>query len=248
MTLSGLGLLTMWELPRRVNYFESNFLQNYFSWFFQDFPFISCHQIFISLWSFYTQHSDFSSFLAVSTTDKPCLCSHVAERSCVKGVYLSWYSLKNKEGVWAIRAIKYKNYVAGKYTRAPAPFARKYTNLNSDTVPSDSTPENFANIWQIKWNWIRSMKFETVQIYFLSEFSVCCHPNILLLWQRDVTTSPLYSLPRQNNVSSSLFSFKNRDKTYLLEGAYEQAGCGLGRYVDVSYYCITALHLISISF
>ena len=155
---------------------------------------------------------------------------------------------KNKEGVWAIRAIKYKSYVAGKYTRAPAPFARKYTNLNSDTVPSDSTPENFANIWQIKWNWIRSMKFETVQIYFLSEFSVCCHPKILLLWQRDVTTSPLYSLPRRNNVSSSLFSFKNREKTYLLEGACEQAGCGLGRYVDVSYYCITALHLISISF
>ena len=54
---------------------------------------------------------------------------------------------KIKEGVRAIRAIKYKKYVAGKYTRAPAPFARKYTNLNSgDTVPSDSTPENFANI------------------------------------------------------------------------------------------------------
>ena len=38
---------------------------------------------------------------------------------------------KNKEGVPAIRAIKYKKYVAGKYTRAPAPFARKHTNLNS---------------------------------------------------------------------------------------------------------------------
>ena len=36
------------------------------------------------------------------------------------------------------------------------------------------------------------MKFETVRIYFLSEFSVCCHPKILLPWQRDVTTSPLY--------------------------------------------------------
>ena len=35
---------------------------------------------------------------------------------------------KNKEGVRAIRAIKYKNYVAGKYTRARAPLARKYTN------------------------------------------------------------------------------------------------------------------------
>ena len=38
------------------------------------------------------------------------------------------FTKKNKEGVRAIRAIKYKNYVAGKYTRARAPLARKYTN------------------------------------------------------------------------------------------------------------------------
>ena len=36
------------------------------------------------------------------------------------------------------------------------------------------------------------MKSGTVRIYFLSEFSVCCHRNILLPWQRDVTMSPLY--------------------------------------------------------
>ena len=36
------------------------------------------------------------------------------------------------------------------------------------------------------------MKFETVRIYFLRECSVCCHPKILLPWERDVTTSPLY--------------------------------------------------------
>ena len=35
------------------------------------------------------------------------------------------------------------------------------------------------------WNSVNSL---------LSEFSVCCHPEILLLWQRDVTTSPLYSM------------------------------------------------------
>ena len=38
------------------------------------------------------------------------------------------------------------------------------------------------------------MKFETVLIYFLSEFSVCRHPKILLPWQREVTISPLYSI------------------------------------------------------
>ena len=35
---------------------------------------------------------------------------------------------KYKEGVRAIRAIRYKKYLAGKYTRAPVRLARKYTN------------------------------------------------------------------------------------------------------------------------
>ena len=35
---------------------------------------------------------------------------------------------KNKEGVRAIRATKYKKYVSGKYTSARATLARKYTN------------------------------------------------------------------------------------------------------------------------
>ena len=35
---------------------------------------------------------------------------------------------------------------------------------------------------------------ETVRIHFLSDFLICRHPKILLPWQRDVTTSPLYSL------------------------------------------------------
>ena len=35
---------------------------------------------------------------------------------------------KNKEGVPAIRAMKYKKYVAGKYARARAPLAGKYTS------------------------------------------------------------------------------------------------------------------------
>ena len=35
------------------------------------------------------------------------------------------------------------------------------------------------------------MKFETVQIYFLSEFLVCCHPKNLLPWQHNLLTSLL---------------------------------------------------------
>ena len=88
----------------------------------------------------------------------------------------------------------------------------RFPFLNSDTVLSDS--ENFANIWQIKWNWIRSMKFATVQIYLLSEFSVCCHPKILLPWQHDVTTSPLsgwwhrWQIEGGGEVASNLFTIQ----------------------------------------
>ena len=38
------------------------------------------------------------------------------------------------------------------------------------------------------------MKFETAQIHFLIEVSVCCHPGILFPWQCDETTSPLYTV------------------------------------------------------
>ena len=37
---------------------------------------------------------------------------------------------KYKEGVRAIRARKYKKYVAGKYTRAQAPLGWEYTKSN----------------------------------------------------------------------------------------------------------------------
>ena len=56
--------------------------------------------------------------------------------------------------------------------------------LNLATVVLDTAPQNFANICQIKWNWIRSMKFETVRIRWRFRFTVTqkfCY--------RDVTTS-----------------------------------------------------------
>ena len=75
----------------------------------------------------------FPVFLAVSTTDKPKNRSIHAYAV----TYLNVFALrgfifrdftKNKEGVRAIRAIKYRKYVEGKYTRARAPLARKYTD------------------------------------------------------------------------------------------------------------------------
>ena len=52
--------------------------------------------------------------------------------------------------------------------------------------------ENFAKICKIKWNWIRSVKFEIVRKDFSMTLSVCCHLKLLLPWQRDVTTSLLH--------------------------------------------------------
>ena len=71
-------------------------------------------------------------------------------------------------------------------------FSFSFSKHTVDAVLSDSTPLNFANFWQIKWNWIRQMKFEQCNFTFEVFYSVCCHPDILPPWQRDVTTSPLY--------------------------------------------------------
>ena len=76
----------------------------------------------------------FSSLLAVSTTDKPVnrnINAHPLKQLndfALRGFIFRDIHKQNKEGVREIRAIKYKNSVAGKYTRARAPLARNYTN------------------------------------------------------------------------------------------------------------------------
>ena len=81
-----------------------------------------------------TQHSDFSVFfLAISTTDKPVNRGIKAYSLTQLNVFaLRGFIFrdihKNKEGVRAIRVMKYKKYVAEKSTRARAPLARKYTH------------------------------------------------------------------------------------------------------------------------
>ena len=52
------------------------------------------------------------------------------------------------------------------------------------------------------------MKFEKVQIHFLSEFSVPCRPEILLPWQRDVKTSHLHYKKKRKKIFTDM-SFKN---------------------------------------
>ena len=55
---------------------------------------------------------------------------------------------KNKEGVRAIRAMKYKKYVAGKYTRARAPLARKCTNRIFESKNWHNKYENGELDWK----------------------------------------------------------------------------------------------------
>ena len=84
-----------------------------------------------------TQHSNFSRFLAISTTNKPVINRSIQAYALSQ---LNVFALrgfifrdihtkdKNKQEVRAIRAMKYKKYVTEKYTRARSPLARKYTN------------------------------------------------------------------------------------------------------------------------
>ena len=68
--------------------------------------------------------------------------------------------------------------------------------LHLNTVLWDSTSENFANIWQIKWNWRSSIEFKTVQmrIHFLKEFSVllfvvsCKNFASMGTWRNDLSS------------------------------------------------------------
>ena len=55
---------------------------------------------------------------------------------------------KNKEGVRAIRAIEYEKYVAGKYTRARAPLARKCTNRIFESKNWHNKYENGELDWK----------------------------------------------------------------------------------------------------
>ena len=57
------------------------------------------------------------------------------------------------------------------------------------------------------------MKSETVQIHFLSDALICCHPEILLPWQRDVSNSPIYYACVQNCIRKTCIACST--KTFL---------------------------------
>ena len=80
-----------------------------------------------------TQHSDVFSFLAISTMNKPVNRSIQAYALtqlnvfALRGFIFRDIHKKHRRSS-SNSSMKYKKYVAGKYTRARAPLARKYTN------------------------------------------------------------------------------------------------------------------------
>ena len=108
-----------------------------------------------------TQHSNFSSFLAISTTDKPVINQSIqayaltqAERFRVKGVYLSWYSQKQRKEFEQFELWNTKKYVAGKYTRAREPLTPKYTNriFESKNCTKSMKIVNYIERHNFRWN------------------------------------------------------------------------------------------------
>ena len=80
-----------------------------------------------------TQHSDFSSFLAISTTDKPVNRSIQAYALTQLNVFalrgFIFRDIHEKQGRSSSNSgYEIQMYVAGKYTCARAPLARNYTN------------------------------------------------------------------------------------------------------------------------
>ena len=73
-------------------------------------------------------------------------------------------------------------------------FLRSLLFLNLHTLLLDLTPENFANIWYIKLIWLRSMKFETVQIHSISDVFDLLSSRILPPWQNDIILQLLLSI------------------------------------------------------
>ena len=137
-----------------------------------------------------TQHSNFSSFLAISTTDKPVNRSIQAYALTQLNVFafrgLFFVILtKNKEGVWAIQALKYKKYVAGKYARARAPLARKYANRIFESKDGTKSMKivNYIERHNFGWNYLLTKSNRTETQTYKVEERTFGTPCILAIYQ-----------------------------------------------------------------
>ena len=107
-------------------------------------------------------------------------------------VWLFWFPCTSLTATW--------NFLISRARSMELAWWTQHKNIlflfpNSYAVFSDSTPENFANIQQIEWNWIRSIKFEIGRIHFPSDvFGLLSSRNFATMatWRNDFCLLALF--------------------------------------------------------
>ena len=84
------------------------------------------------------------------------------------------------------------------------------------------------------------MKFQTLRILFLSDVLVCCHPETLLPWQRDVTTSPLSWL--------SVLGGLILEKIYMLLFGRDKRNCPLYLGVGIKWVSVGQGSIVPVTY
>ena len=84
--------------------------------------------------------------------------------------------------------------------------AQNFLFLNQ--ILLDSTPHNFTKILQIEWIWVRSLKFETVRIQYLSDvFGLLSSRNFaatMVTWRNDFSSLLIFQKKKLSSTSEDL--------------------------------------------
>ena len=126
------------------------------------------------------QHSNFSSFLAISTTDKPLNRSIQAYALTQLNVFalrgFIFRDIHKKQGRSSSNSgYEIQKYVTGKYTRARAPLARKYTNRIFESKDRTTSMKivNYIERHNFGWNDFLTKSNRTeIQTYKVEEHPV----------------------------------------------------------------------------
>ena len=125
-----------------------------------------------------TQHSNFPSFLAISTTDKPVNRSTQAYAVTQLNIFALRVFIfrdihkKTRKEFEQSGAMKYKKYVAETYTRARAPLARKYTDRIFESKDGTTSMKivNYIERHNFCWNDLLTKSNRTeIQTYEVEE-------------------------------------------------------------------------------
>ena len=115
-------------------------------------------------------------------------------------IFCTFLSRRCTTATWNVLILHVSRALWSRWTQHKT-FLFLFIHLN--TVLSDFTPEYFTTFdkWnKIEWDW-----WSVKQCKFTVTVSVCCHQEILLPWQCDVTTSLYYGHFRLSLGNSNLF-------------------------------------------